>query len=266
MFDEVFSSIRNSLRERITSPLLGTFAIAWAIWNYRFLAVLFSEIPYHEKFSYIDSELYAGDFINRFLCQFVLPIISTLLFIWLYPILSKYVYRYWRTKQKEMREIRLQVEKETLLSVEESRKLLGEMISLERRFENELAGRDQEIRQLKDAIQAGSNTTEMAEEFKPDQLQTLDQELSKLDGAKISVLKVLAEDERSDRRSYESRIESRLVELGFDLVAARLALEELSSENFISHQIDRRTRDYYWELKTKGRRAALAVKDVEIAG
>jgi len=47
---EIIDAIRLALLERASSPLLGSFTIAWSLWNYKALLILFSKLAINEKF------------------------------------------------------------------------------------------------------------------------------------------------------------------------------------------------------------------------
>lgn len=154
MLEEFTQSIRHALRERVTSPLLGAFAVSWSLWNYRFLVVLFSDVPYEDRFFYLSNVIYGGDYWGRIVCQFIGPTITTLLYVYIYPIIAKYIYAYWRTKQNELRVIRQKADGEVLLSVAESHDILRRMTSLEEQYGEELARKDKQINELKALVMA----------------------------------------------------------------------------------------------------------------
>lgn len=53
----IIESVKDALKKRMTSIWAGTFVLAWATWNYRFLVVVFSEGPYEKKLAFIDKGL-----------------------------------------------------------------------------------------------------------------------------------------------------------------------------------------------------------------
>lgn len=58
MFDDLSKSIKAQLYERVSSPLLGSFAISWVAWNYRFVLTLISSLPLNEKLAFIDTHIF----------------------------------------------------------------------------------------------------------------------------------------------------------------------------------------------------------------
>ena len=61
---DVFSSLIGSIRERLGNPLIGAFILAWAIWNFRLLIVIFGDSEgggWREKLDFIDKKLMVPD-------------------------------------------------------------------------------------------------------------------------------------------------------------------------------------------------------------
>ena len=46
------------IRDSVSSPLLASFCLSWVAWNYRFIMVLVSSMPFTEKISYIDTHIF----------------------------------------------------------------------------------------------------------------------------------------------------------------------------------------------------------------
>lgn len=139
MIANVMNSIKAKLYERNSSPLLGAFVLSWCIWNFRLLMVIFSEATIQDKLSLIENKktAYIDYFVFdncaswKILCDIhpyltqgiLLPLISAIAFIFVYPKPAKWIYSYWRTEQKNLREERQKIEDEELLSEEESREV-----------------------------------------------------------------------------------------------------------------------------------------------
>ncbi len=151
MWDEIVKSVKANLYERATSPLLGTYTVAWGLWNFRFLLVLFSDAPYEQKLDYIQANFFPNYWSSLHL--FWPPLIATLLFIFVYPYPSRYVYQFWRMQQKIMKEIRQKIEDETPLTQEEARQLRSELRNLELARDNEINSRNLMIQSLREQLQ-----------------------------------------------------------------------------------------------------------------
>jgi len=103
MIDDVIKTLKAHLYERASSPLFGAFFVSWCLWNYRFLMVVFSSLPVQEKFQLIESTIFIDkwSYATR---GSILPLITTLLVIFVYPYPAKFVYGFWRRRQKELKE------------------------------------------------------------------------------------------------------------------------------------------------------------------
>lgn len=151
MLDDLAKTVKAQLYERVSSPLLGAFAISWVAWNYRFLLVLVSSMPVADKFTYIDNNIF-NSYQSIFLHGSLYPLITTLLLIFIYPYPAKFVYGYWRTRQRELKEIQQRIDDETPLTREEARELRHETLNTRLEFEQQLERRSDEITRLKETI------------------------------------------------------------------------------------------------------------------
>jgi len=150
--DDLITSFKAHLYDRVTSPLLSSFLISWVLWNHRLFAILISsDLKILEKFYYIDHKLYPG-VAELCLHGMLWPLLSALLLIFAYPIPARWVYEYVRKEQKALKQIQQRIEEETLLTVEESRKLRALMRDAARSFEEEIQERDIEILSLKKEV------------------------------------------------------------------------------------------------------------------
>lgn len=148
MINDLITSIKANLYERVTSPLLGTFAVAWVLWNWRFMVVIFSGMTVYQKFSYVETWIFPST--ESFLLFGILyPLLSALALIFIYPYPANFVYKFHRNQQKKLKEIRQQLEDETPLTIEEARKIRHETFQLTKEFDEELKRRDAEIEMLK---------------------------------------------------------------------------------------------------------------------
>lgn len=151
MLSDLAKTVKAQLYERVSSPLLGAFGISWIAWNYRFILVLVSSMPVAEKFAYIDSNIFYS-YKNIFLHGTLYPLITTLSLIFIYPFPAKFVYEYWRKRQRDLKEIQQRIDDETPLTREEARELRHETLNARLEFEQELERRSAEITRLKETI------------------------------------------------------------------------------------------------------------------
>lgn len=85
-------SIRDSIKNRLISPLGGIFTLSWLAWNYKFLVVALSATPINEKLATLDA-LHSTS-VEHTLFWLFYPLGSTFLALLIYPVLSYYT-SYW---------------------------------------------------------------------------------------------------------------------------------------------------------------------------
>lgn len=138
--DEVIKSIKAFLYDRAVSPLFGAYIAAWSVWNYRvFVTLLDGDSRFSEKMAFFDAYFGAipyqfnghyyyllGSIVHGILC----PAALTFVYLYFYPWLAKPVYIHSLAKQKELKEIKQDVENARLLTVDESRNLQKEIEQL----------------------------------------------------------------------------------------------------------------------------------------
>lgn len=151
MIDDIVKSIRASLYERTSSPLFGAFSISWIVWNHRFFIVLFSSMPAHSKFEYIDQTLYCDPYL-RWIWWVIGPLVTAALLLFIYPYPAKWVYQFWRKRRKELLEIRQRIEDESPMTLEEGRRIRRRNVELQTEYELELRRFAEEVDQLKQAL------------------------------------------------------------------------------------------------------------------
>jgi len=102
--EKLLSEFYTSFKEKISSPFFRFFIISWTLWNYKFIYFIFFQdqeifFKVHKitKFDYLINNpfFYETWYYSIFIC-FILPILSTLFFIYIFPrynkkILIKYI-------------------------------------------------------------------------------------------------------------------------------------------------------------------------------
>jgi hypothetical protein len=144
MIEDVIKSARAALYDRTTSPLFGALIISWVIWNYKFFVILLSAMEADEKLTYIENTLY-GEWPYSALPLLGGPLLTALFFLFVYPYPAKWVFTFWRQKQKELSDIRQKIEGATLLDVEQSRRIRRTVIDVQQEHDREIARKDREL-------------------------------------------------------------------------------------------------------------------------
>ncbi len=242
--DDLAKSVKAQLYERVSSPLLASFALSWAAWNYRFILVLVSSMPVTEKIGYIDSRVFPT--IEEISLRGALyPLLTALALIFLYPIPAKYVYQYWRRQQKELKEIQQQIDDETPLTKEEARQLRREVLSASIEYDKALQSRTAEISRLKELVeelQASSPPTPIDTQTPIVEPPTENE----LDESQFLMLEKIAK---------SKPIKTHLVNAEPDRIVAEYNLGELLNREYTSQAMDREVRDYRVSATHKGREA-----------
>jgi hypothetical protein len=117
MLDEYTESVRASAKERLTSPLLGSFTIIFLAANYRLLFIIFGSATAQEKINLAANQFNScgGIFFHL-----ILPILLTGLFVWGYPFISNWIHAHWLSCKKK------QIEKEKATGKELTNKMSEE--------------------------------------------------------------------------------------------------------------------------------------------
>lgn len=186
MLEELKKNVVTELSERMTSPLSGSFVISWALWNYKFLVILFSNNTTTGTFLLIDDIAFPT--IWAILTNGILfPLLTALAYVFLYPYPSKFVYKFTRERQREISIIRQQIENETHLTMAESRDLRRQHRQLQEDHAKELEKQEALIRDLKLELAGKSQESAPA-----NQTAVPEVESPPLDESELSILSTLA--------------------------------------------------------------------------
>lgn len=144
MFDDIQTSVKAALYERIGNPLLSAFMISWLLWNYKFLLVLFSGMEYWEKLSHIE-DLYPSFLIGIKSNIFLYPSISALIYFFVFPWFNLFATTYTEFLRKRLREEKLRYESEMPLSADQARKLRAMFLDLQKKNDQDIEIMQKEI-------------------------------------------------------------------------------------------------------------------------
>lgn len=150
MLEDLMKSMRGHIEDRLASPLLFGFAASWALWNYRFLVILFSDASVSTTFYLIDTIAFPD--LSSKLCRgVVFPALTTLAYVFVYPYPAKFVFAFTRHRQQELNAIHRDIENQRLLTSEESRAIHSELLNLQRVHGEEVDRLTREIDRLRQA-------------------------------------------------------------------------------------------------------------------
>lgn len=152
---DILKSFQTQIQERLASPLIGSFLVAWGIWNYKFFVILFSKNSVLETF-YLINKISFPNWQSQIWDGVLIPLAWTMAYIFLYPYPAKYIYTAWSKAQQGINDIKRKFDDERLLSAAESRSLIEEyrqirsknnVIEVEHR--GEIEAKDKEILELR---------------------------------------------------------------------------------------------------------------------
>lgn len=243
VFDDIQKSIKAQLYERVSSPLLASFGISWLAWNYRFVMVIVSSLPLHEKLSFIDTEIFAT-YQQVLLYGLLYPLITALFMIFVYPIPAKYVYEHWRRRQSELKFIQHRIDNETPLSREEARELRREALKMSLEYDKEIQGKIVEIARLREHI---DGMQQRGSPISTANSPALSEKLGELDEAQIGMLENVAQSEDGVLKKQL------LLHSGDDMVHAEYNLGELNRRELVTENFSGSKRDYVVKATHLGR-------------
>jgi hypothetical protein len=244
---EIVESFKDQINERLSSPLTGSFAIAWLIWNYKFIVILMSANTVTKTFELIHKICFP-DLSSLILNGFLYPFLSTCIYIFLVPYPSRIAYAFTRNCQKVLTGIRQQIDDETPLTKEEAKKLRKELRAKEREVEQELNDKNAEIDRLKAEIEELKNSLIVTKPINYGATQSSDQNI--LSEEDVSILNIISlRDDDIDTNKIQEALKMNRVLLEFHL-------EELINSGYLKVRFDLNGNGIY-SLLQKGRKYIL---------
>jgi hypothetical protein len=154
VLEEFRKSISAILYERITSPLFGTFIVSWICWNWKivYLTLFVSESKVESnKIEYI---------VRNYSDPWILvayPLASTILLILVVPFISNGAYWISLKFDKWRHDKKNEIEKNRLLTVEQSAQILSETARVQEEFGRIISQKDGEIGVVKKSFEVISS-------------------------------------------------------------------------------------------------------------
>ncbi|MBJ2209676.1 hypothetical protein [Pseudomonas carnis] len=112
MLDDITTTIKAQLYDRVTSPLSGAFAISWSIWNWKFIVILISDLNAIEKLRFISLNIFNSQS-AAILNGFLYPLATAIALIYIYPYPAKLLYRVSQNYKKELKAEQQKIEDDT---------------------------------------------------------------------------------------------------------------------------------------------------------
>lgn len=248
--EEILASAKQTLLERITSPLLGSFFLAWCAWNWRFLVVLFSDTDVSLTFALVDNQIYP-DLVTFLTHTVFLPTLSAAVYIFIYPYPARFVYAFTLRRQRETNQIKQQIADETPLTLQESRRLRAEYVEHERKNTGMVQRLNDEIARLNAALDASARPEPKVDLAAPIV------SAPRLEPSQIFLLQVLA---KLGSPALESELRKRSPE---PKIRTDFDIGELERRKLLKREFDGRHREYKLEFTHEGRRLLLEDREAK---
>lgn len=244
MLDEIFQSAKQSLLERLSSPLLGAFVLSWCAWNWKFLVILFSDASVSGTFALVD-QIAFPDYSAVLLRGLLFPLASACVYIFLYPYPARFIYEFSLRRQREINQTKQRIADETPLTLEESRRLRAEYVDNERRHVELVQRLNDEIARLNEALEARGKKDELTP------LTGAEKFYDKLDESQLELLRLL---EKTGGESTESDLVKQSTETR---VKTEFNIGELERRRLITKNYSNRVRAQLVAFTHEGRRVLL---------
>lgn len=171
MLEEFEKSVKATLYDRLTSPLVGSLVTAWSICNYKFFLIILSNLSFADKsvalenyfsrsndfirlLNWILSWFNRGEIISPTFCYYLntyaIPICWTVIYIFVYPWAAEKVFKKWQNYIEKKREIKNDIEKKRRITVEEAEELYKACLKKENEITELMQNSKKELKEWKD--------------------------------------------------------------------------------------------------------------------
>jgi len=159
MLAEFKKSVSSLLYERVASPLYGALFLSWVTWNWKIFYLTFF---INEENINKDKITYIVDNFSNIHNLVTLPLVSTFLLLTVVPFITNGAFWLHLNFNKWKIDKKHEVEKQQLLTLEQSIELRAEIANSKKQFEVMISGKNSEIESLKLQLKNAKN------EFMPD--------------------------------------------------------------------------------------------------
>jgi len=129
-WDNISKSLGSVIEERVSNPLVTTFAISWSIINWKFFVLLFSKNTATDTFRLIHEICFPTT--ERLVGQgFLAPLVVTIAYVYLLPPASLWFFKAWKKAQNDIDLVRDQYDREQRLPLAKSQELRRKNAELE---------------------------------------------------------------------------------------------------------------------------------------
>ncbi|WP_108062125.1 hypothetical protein [Poseidonibacter lekithochrous] len=146
---DIVNSFKAHLYERTSSPLIGAFIFYWVVCNYKLVMIILDgDMKVNEKFDLIKTlypqniwtpwegfDIHYSTLLGNGL---LMPLIITLIYIFIIPYPSKFIYKFSRNRERELQEINQETQDKIPLTIEQSKKIKEDFKNLEEKYYSNL--------------------------------------------------------------------------------------------------------------------------------
>ncbi|WP_435635310.1 hypothetical protein ACSC9U_05035 [Pseudomonas solani] len=172
---DIFDSITSALRDRLVSPLAGSFITSWLVVNYKVIVVLLSDMKPYVKFSFISNHIWTDWFVTSVYCL-ALPLAASLAYTLIYPWPARWVLQASLWHQMRTKKAQLDGEGRIPLSRED-------IDRLKQKWSEKFNKQGEDVQRLEaqlEDLQKREESTRTAEQVMTSRANELAQELQKL--------------------------------------------------------------------------------------
>lgn len=244
MLTDILESAKQSLIERLSSPLLGAFFLSWCAWNWKFVVILLSDNTITTTFSLIETFAFP-DYSTIVFRGLVFPLFSACAYVFIYPYPARFIYDFTLRRQREISQTKQRISDETPLTIEDSRRIRSEYIEKERRHAALIQGLREEIASLNEALSARDK------QIKASPHSGAEKYYDRLDESQLELLHLL---EDSGGESPEPDL---ITQSNETKVKTEFNIGELERKNLVSRHFSNRARAHIVAFTHDGRRALI---------
>lgn len=157
-FKDIWNSLRLSVIDRLGNPLLGSFCIAWAAWNFRILVIVLGSGDWKPKLDYIDKVLMKSQ-IDWLVHGYLIPLAFAIAWVFILPYIFRRVLVFHREQAATTAKAVMIAEGKQPIGAEEANKLRLKIREAGEAWENERAVYLKQIDEMSERIaklQAGT--------------------------------------------------------------------------------------------------------------
>lgn len=245
--EDILKSIKATLYERVSNPFLLSFFIAWCVHNYRVIMIVLSNESLNVKLVNIDLQFEYNLLINGsvfncggWLHAVIIPSMYALIYICIFPHLSKPINQIHFRRQKELLSAKQDAEGLELLTKKQSRELRQQIILLEKEYSNKVELLEQENSELRSIISKPNNKPNV-------EIPASEEDIFELTDDELKVLLAFSGHDRRSAIEVAKDIEMKLEKVKF-------ICTDLMQKSFLSVNSSNAQGQYLFALEQLGRK------------